>query len=808
MIKNYFLTAFRSIGRNKVFSIINISGLAIGLSAAVIIFLIVQYQFNFDKFHKDRHEIYRVVTTMHFPDSEFPNSGTPLPLAPAIKTSIPEATIVAPFEMAGFNKIAANAVSNVLTVGPGSSIFADANYFKLFQYTWLAGNPASLNQPFNIVLTKNAARKYFQNKALPDIIGATLFYDDSIQVTVSGIVQDIKQNTDFTFDEFISYSTLANSGLRKSKSFDEWGSVSSSSQLFIKLNKASGISKIEKEIDALFAKRNSKNGLPCTFQLQPLNAIHFDATFGPFKSNNASKPTLYGLLVVAAFLLILGCINFINLSTAQSVQRAKEIGIRKTIGGTKKQLIFQFLSETLLLTITALLLSIAIMPWLLKLFSSFIPPAINMGMLLQPGIIIFIIALLIVVTLLAGFYPSLVLSSYKPVAVLKSQSNNNNKTRKSWFRVTLTAAQFIIAQFFVITTLAVSSQIHYMLNKDLGFRKDAVLTFDKPWRDTSKTRPLALLSDVQSLPGVAGVSYAGSPPATGGYSATTIKVNTGKKLVETTVEIKDAGPEYFKLYDMKLLAGRLLLQSDTIKEYLINETFANFLGFKNPADAVGKFVENGNSRFPIVGVLADFNPKSLRSSVPTLVYTAQAKNYSTYHVLLKPDISGNDWKKTIAALEKKYKSYFPSETFKYVFVDDSIAAFYQDEQNTSSLLNWAAGLTIFISCLGLLGLVIYTTNQRTKEIGIRKVLGASVHQLVALLSKDFLKIVLIACIIASPLAWWAVHNWLQGFAYKTDINAWLFIAGGSIMLLIALFTLSFQTIRSALANPVKSLRTE
>lgn len=808
MIKNYFLTAFRNIKRNKIFSVINISGLAIGLSAAVIIFLIVQYQFSFDKFHKDRDEIYRVVTTMHFPDSEFPNSGTPLPLAQAIKAAVPEAAIVAPFEIYGFNKIAANALSNVLTVKPGSSIFADANYFKLFNYTWLAGSPASLNQPFNIVLTKNAAGKYFKNKAVSDIIGSTLFYDDSIRVTISGIVQDIKQNTDFTFDEFISYSTLTNSRLGKSRRFDQWGSVSSSSQLFVKVNKAAGISKIEKEIEALYAKNNNKDGLPCTFKLQPLNAIHFDATFGPFNSSNASKPTLYGLLIVAAFLLILGCINFINLSTAQSVQRAKEIGIRKTIGGTKKQLISQFLSETLLLTFTALLLSIAIMPWLLKLFSSFIPSAINMSMLIQPGIIIFMLALLIVITLLAGFYPSLVLSSYKPVSVLKNQSNNNNKTRKSWFRITLTAVQFIIAQFFVIATLAVSSQIHFILNKDLGFRKDAVLTFGKPWKDTSRTKPLALLSDIQSLPGVAQVSYAGSPPATGGYAATTIKVNNDKRLVETTVEIKYAGPEYFKLYDMKLLAGRLLLPSDTIKEYLINETFAKFLGFKNRADAVGKFVENGDSKFPVVGILADFNPKSLRSSVPTLVYTAAAKDYSTYHVLLKPDVSGNDWKKTIAALEKKYKAYFPSETFEYNFVDDTIASFYQNEQNISKLLKWAAGLTIFISCLGLLGLVIYTTNQRTKEIGIRKVMGASVQQLVALLSKDFLKIVLMACIIASPLAWWAVHEWLQGFAYKTDINVWLFIGGGTIMLLIALFTLSFQTIRSALANPVKSLRTE
>jgi putative ABC transport system permease protein len=305
------------------------------------------------------------------------------------------------------------------------------------------------------------------------------------------------------------------------------------------------------------------------------------------------------------------------------------------------------------------------------------------------------------------------------------------------------------------------------------------------------------------------MSLAGSPPATAGTSSTTMKFNKDGKEIETTVEIKQADTAYFGLYHMKLLAGRNLHQSDTVREYVVNEHYARFLGFSNPADIVGKFIERNKAQIPVVGVLADFNTKSVHTAITPLVYTSQQKVHRNFHIALAPVASNTDaWKKVIGQVEKAWKEVYPEEEFSYTFFDESIAAFYKKEQQTAGLLNWSAGLTIFISCLGLLGLVIYTTNQRMKEIGVRKVLGATVLQIVSLLSKDFMKLVAIAFIITVPLAWWAMNNWLDNFAYRTNITWWIFAISGAGMLLAALLTLSIRTIRSASANPVSSLRSE
>jgi putative ABC transport system permease protein len=716
----------------------------------------------------------------------------------------------APFVTYGAERIAANDPKNVVQKKQDNIILADENYFKVFAYEWLAGNPKILNEPFKVVLSESKAKQYFHTNNLNSIIGQAVYYNDSVKTTVAGIVKDIQKNTDFVFKDFISYSTIFNSGLRYNMSVDQWGSINSASQFFIKLNKGTSQKQIESQLASLYKKYASNEFMRSTYALQPLNDIHFNATYSAFSERQANKPALYGLLIIAAFLLLLGCINFLNLTTASSIQRAKEIGIRKTIGGTKAQLIIQFLCETVLLTVLAALLSITLMPWLIKLFADFIPPAINMGMLKQANIILFIAGLVIVVSLLAGFYPSIVLSKYNPAVVLKNQLiSANGTTRKAWLRITLTVTQFAIAQFFVIAAFAVSKQIHFALNKELGFRKDAILVIQAPWYDDSEQKKQVLLEKIRSLAGIDKALLSGAPPATSGYSAQTMEVDNGKKVIETTVEVKYADPAYFNMYQLKLIAGRNVLPSDTTKEYLVNEAYAKFLGFANPADAVGKMIKRAEVKTPIVGVLADFYAKSLHDPIKPLAYSAAENNYNTFHVMLKKnDESGNSWKTAISSMQHAWQQVYPDEEFSYTFIDDSIAKFYKSEQDISRLLQWSTGLTIFISCLGLLGLVIYTTNLRTKEIGIRKVLGASVQQIVGLLSKDFLKLVAIAFVIAAPMAWWAIYKWLQGFAYKTDVSWWLFAISGLSMLLIAILTLSIQSIRAAMANPVKSLRSE
>lgn len=822
MIKNYFIVAFRNFRRNKVFSLINISGLAIGISTALVIYLIVQFEFSFEKFRKDGDRTYRVVTELTFPgDVKFKNAGVPMPMANAVRTDLTGIELATHFVTTYSVKVAvpvAGSQSPAIFKKQTDVVYADEFYFSMFEYDWIAGSEqTAVKDPFQVVLTEERAKAYFGNLSANDIIGRQIIYNDSIKTTVAGIVKvPVEKATDFRFKEFVSLATMMITGLADQFGGNDWGSVNSASQLFVKLKPGTGAGQVNNQFAGIRKKYNpQKDGEKddTENQLQALSAIHFDADYDVFNQRQAHKPTLYGLLAVAAFLLLLGCINFINLTTAQAAQRAKEIGIRKTLGSGKKELIFQFLSETFLLTFLATVLSIVITPWLLNIFKDFIPPEITFSSINQVHVWAFLAILILLMTLFSGFYPALILTRFNPVAVLKNQLNAGTATsRKAWLRKTLTVTQFVIAQFLVIATLVVGNQINYSLNKDLGYKKDAIVSFRTPWNffaDKEDTRRYALLDKLNAIPEIEDVALGSAAPAHPGASSTTMKIDDGGKETELMVETINADPGYFDIYKMKLVAGKLPVQSDTTKEYLINETYARAIGFSNSADVVGKFVNRGSRKLPIVGVLADFHTKSTHEPIKPLAYSTVRKQSYVFHLSLKPqDGKPGLWKETLAKVEKEFKLLFPDEDFKYDFFDETIAAFYKAEQDISRLLKWAAGLCIFISCLGLLGLVIYTTNTRTKEIGVRKVLGASVTQIVSLLSKDLVSLVLIAFIIAAPLAWLAMNKWLQDFVYRTQISWWVFAVCGISMLLLAVFVLGIRTVKAAMANPVKSLRTE
>ena len=814
MIKNYLLIALRNFWRNRIFSLINIAGLAIGISASLVIYLIVHHEFNYEKFQKDGDRIYRVVTDMHFPEQDFKNAGVPGPLPDAVRSEIPGIEKSTVFWTTGPTKVdIPSRIENKNEFKKqGDIIYADDEYFQFFNYHWLGGSPAnSLDGPDKVVLTESRARTYFNYPDIASAIGQTIVYDDTVKATVTGIVKDLDEITDLTFKEFISLPTYSEQ-LKKIHGWSEWGSVNSASQFFIQLKKGMDSSRVNKQL-AVVRKKNEKHAYLATDHfLQPLNDIHFNSDFDAFDHHQGHRPTLYGLLAVAAFLLILGCINFINLTTAQASKRAKEIGIRKTMGSSRKQLVVQFLIETVLLTTLATILSVLITPSLLKIFSAYIPEGLRFGNFNQPDVFIFVISLILVVSTLSGFYPALILSGYKPVLVLKNlASANTSQGRRVWVRKTLTVTQFVIAQFFIIATMVVGKQIRFSLNQDMGFKKDAIITFRTPYNyQHPDNKQFVLQQKLRSIAGIQKLSLAGPPPANQGYNISTMKmIGKNGKEIESSVEVKQADTNYFDLYKMKLIAGRNLQQSDTTKEYVINQTYARVLGYHDPAGIIGQTLDRGDRKIPIVGVLADIHSKSLRSPIQPLAFSSEAQEHYTFHIALPPKGENTDnWKKTIAGIGSAWKEIYPEEEFNYEFLDESIAKFYKKEQDTANLLNWSTGLAVFISCLGLLGLVIFTTTQRTKEIGVRKVLGASVSQIVSLLSKDFISLVLLAFVIAAPLAWWAMNKWLQDFAYRTTFNLWIFAISGSLMLIIDLLTLSIQTIRSAVANPVKSLRTE
>jgi len=813
MFKNYFITASRNLRRNKTFSLINIFGLSIGICAALVIYLIVHHEFSYEKFLGDNDRIYRVVTNMHFPDQDFKNSGVPGPLPAAMRNDIPGMEKSTFFWLGSPVKVTIalkNEKENVFRK-QNDIIFADEHYFRFIDYQWLAGSPdKALDGPGKIVLTEGRARTYFPYSDITNAVGQTITYDDSVKATVTGIVKDLDAITDFSFKEFVSLPTFV-ADLKKNNGWDEWGSVNSASQFFIKLKAGTDTGRINREL-ADMRKKHSKDAYLVTDHfLQPLNDIHFNADYGSFGPRQAHKPTLYGLLAIAAFLLLLGCINFINLTTAQASQRAKEIGVRKTMGGSRADLVMQFLNETLFLTLLATVVSVLLTPWVLKLFSGYVPEGLQFDLIRQPHLFLFLAALVIIVSLLSGFYPAMILSGYKPVLVLKNLAYaNTSQSRRVWIRKTLTVSQFVIAQFFIIATLVVGKQIRYSLNKDMGFKKEAILNFNAPYNfQNPDDKQFVLQQKLKEIPGILQLSLAGSAPADENTNISTMKFNKDGKEIETSVQVKQADTGYFSLYNMKLVAGRNLEQSDTTREYIINEAYAKFLGYNDPAKIIGRFIDRSDRKIPIVGVIADFNTKSLHSGIPPLAFSCQAKRHATFHVALAPKLTDTDsWKATISKIETAWKEVYPEEEFKYEFFDESIAKFYKKEQQTARLLNWSAGLAIFISCLGLLGLVIYTTTQRTKEIGVRKVLGASATQIVSLLSKDFIQLVIVGFAIAAPLAWWAMHKWLEDFAYRTGISWWVFALSGMLMALIALLILSIHTIRAALNNPVKSLRTE
>jgi putative ABC transport system permease protein len=827
MLKNYLSVAIRNLLRNKAFSVINILGLSIGISSALVIYIIAHHDFSFDRFEQGGDCIYRVVAEASNKGDIFYGRGVPAPLGEAIHKEVSGIEEITSFRYYSPVKTTVSATPN----GQPSSfkaleniIFADQRYFNLVAYEWLAGSShTALAETGRVVLDETRAKLYFPRLAYKDMIGQKVIYDDSIVTTVAGIVADLdaKGNTDFSYEEFVSLPTLLdNKFLRDQYYWDDWGSSTSDHEVFVRLDEGIKSSVVEAGLRKLHNKyqpeADKNNGSKERWLLQPLKDIHFNADFGTLNADYgntpiASKPVLYSLILVATFLLLLGCINFINLTTAQAVQRAKEIGIRKTMGSSKWQLISQFLCETFVITLAATILSLSMVPLLLKAFTDFIPQGLHFS-LWQPYVLAFVAILVCAVSLLAGFYPAFVLSSWQPIQVLKSHAYRGERgSGKVRVRQTLTVFQFVIAQAFVMATLLVGKQISFLLSQDLGFRKEAILGFRTPHdSDTSYSRRLYFIHELQQIPGVVRVSLGSDMPSSGNSWTTPINYQEGKKSAQANVEVKQGDTNYLSIFHIPLLTGRAAGPSDTIKEIVISETSLHAIGFQRPKDALGKVVTFNGKHVPIVGVMKDFYAHPLDQANPkkAMVFTEAGKYSRQIIVALSGTTAKAAWKPTIAQIEAQYKIVFPNEDFRFAFFDDSIRAFYSREQMTANLMQWAMGITVFISCIGLLGLVLYTIRQRVKEIGVRKVLGASITDIVTLLSKEFVKLVAIAFVLATPMVWWAFHRWINNFAIRTEMSWWVFAAAGLGMVLLALITLSIQTIRAARANPINSLRTE
>ncbi len=811
MIRNYFKIAWRNLLENKLFSAINIISLAIGLCASFVIGLIVYYDFTFDTFHSGGDRIYRITSNFKSLEKDFYNSGAPIPLGTSLKSTITNIDVTSSFftmSPASIKIVNTNQKYEYLE----KTIYADENYFDLFEYQWLAGTPEkALAAPYEVILTKNRAKKYFPTLNPEQIVGQSLIYNDTIPATVMGVVANYAKRSDLIFEEFISVKTFESSGMASIGLDNGWNNTNSASQLFVKLHENASVTDTQEQLDKLAKEHEDKRlaefGMKRKFYLQPLNDLHFNSDYGIFNDSisPASKPVLLSLGCVALFLLLLGSINFINLNTAQATKRAKEIGIRKTFGVSKNQLVFQFLIESLLLTVVAAILSLLFSSWLFHIFSDIIPNDVGFELFANLEILIYILLLILIVAFLSGFYPALVLTRFRPVLVLKNQLLPSNN--KSSFRKYLTTFQFVIAQIFVIATILVSKQVNFLINKDMGFKTEAV-AYVRTWSNTSIDKRLRFMNEIEALPEIRDISLGGNPPASNSTISDVVTCFNGQKEIHTELQLLYGDQNYRDVYDIQLLAGRERL-NDSIKEYIINESCSKVLGFENPEDAIGQVLLLNQEQAPIVGVMSDFNQRSLKSKIEpmALVGSWHRQTFHTIHFSFQ-DQNMKSWSDAISKVENIWKGIYPSTTFKLNFMDDTVQQFYQEERKTSLLLNWAMGLSVLISCLGLLGLVIHTTERRTKEIGIRKVLGASIMRLNLLICTEFISLLGIAFVIAAPIAWLGLNKWLEDFSYRTDLSWWVFMLSGIVMLIIALLIMSVRTFSIVNANPINSLKTE
>ncbi|WP_437396128.1 ABC transporter permease [Flagellimonas lutimaris] len=816
MFLNNLKIAWRSILKNKLFSLINVLGLSIGICAAMVIGAIVYYDFSFDTFHKDKEKIYRITTEFKSMGNTFSNRGVALPLMRTFQEGVPGVQIAAPFRNTSFSKVE-NKRQDLSFKNVENAIIADDAYFELFDYDWLAGDRESaLSEVAQVVLSEKKAERYFPHTEIGNIIGRTLIYNDSIPVKVTGVVADFKQNSDLRFTEFMSMASAKMFGISDLKTSDAWNSTNSGDQLFFKIKDQASVAVIQSRLDAL--EEEHKNKAPWAenqkrlFVMQPFTDIHFGGEYSEYPFNNsdhvASIKVLKSLTFVALFLLLLGCANFVNLNSAQALTRAKEIGIRKTLGSSKKHVIRQFLVETLILTSVAAVLSLVLAPLLLRQFADFLPDDISLTVLYTLKGVLGIFALIILVSVLSGFYPAFVLSGFRPVSVLKGQFSKGDRGVR--LRKTLTVFQFVVAQVFVIGTLLVAKQLNYVMNKDMGIKTTAIAYVSAPWNDNSKIKKERLFNQIKEIKELSNVSFGDGPPASNNYTSTVLTYYKDNVEMHQQTQLLWGDVNYLDTYNIPIISGRERL-NDSIEEYVVNEAFAKEIGFENPEDVVGQFIKMDTMNIQIVGLMRDFNQQSLKSTIGPMAITGDwgRGNYSSFRSI-HFDLGENSeqWTNSIKQIEKTWASIYPDEEINLQFMDEVVESFYRTERSTVQLLKWATGLAILISCMGLMGLVVYTTERRIKEIGVRKVLGANLAQLNLLLCKEFLILVGVAFVISVPISWYLIQEWIQEFAYKTNLSWWVFMASGLGMVLVALAVIGTRTYRTANINPVESLRNE
>jgi len=806
MFKNYFKVAMRNLWKNKGYSAINILGLAIGLATCLLILIYVMDELSYDKFYKKSDRIYRVDADINFGGTHWILAVAPDPLAATLKNDFPQVEEAARFRDYGGIRIRKGNEN----LQENKVIFADSTLFNVFSLPFIAGDPkAALTDPVSIVITEKMAKKYFNTA---DAVGKTLVLNDTSNRKVTAVIKNIPSQSHFNFDFFLPLrSEESRSGNWLSNNFNT----------YVVLKEGADPKKLESQFDAVINKylapqalqvfhatmeEFKKTGGHVYYSLMPLTQIHLHSSKTGELGANGNIQYVFIFSAIAAFILLIACVNFMNLSTARSSNRAKEVGVRKVLGSSKQNLISQFLTESVSISFIALVIAIGIAELLLPYFNQVSGKQIDIGLFSRPWLLPALLLLMLVVGVLAGSYPSFYLSSFQPVTVLKGKIAGGFK--RSWLRSSLVVFQFAISIILIVGTVVIYNQLNFIRNRKLGFDREHILVIQNcyPLGKQAKT----FRNELLNIRGVEAATMSGFLPTSDYRSDSPL-------FPDATLDQKSAvamqtwyvDEDYIPTLKMQILKGRnFSAQMPTDSSAIIlNEAAAKLLPFDDPLNKTLYYLTNINSRetkaYHVIGILKNFNFNSLREQVsPMGLFYAEERGKIAVR------FTSADKSFLVSAVENKWKSIAPNQPFSYSFMDEDFNNIYRAEQRIGRIAISFSVLAILIACLGLFGLVTYAAEQRTKEIGIRKVLGASVNNIVNMLSKDFLKLVFIAMLIAFPLGWYFMNKWLQDFAYRISIDWKIFLTAGLVAILIAILTVSAQALKAAVASPVDNLRTE
>lgn len=791
MLSNYIKIALRKLNRHKSYTLINVVSLSLGIACAILIFTLIKYHLSFDTFHADQNRIYRIYTELHGDKVSY-STGVPNPLGEAFRKGYSVAAKVG--RIAFLPK-------RVVAVSPQKKFeddiaFADPDFLSIVNLPSLQGKPQSALQERNTALiTDRIAKKYFGDN---DPIGQILHVDDSLVVRITGILQNLPPNTDFRSEIYIPFGNLQDHSPWMVEK-DWWFSVNKEMQCFVRLKpNVSAVSVDSLIFSAISAKHYDKEMAKYfRFKLQPLSDVHFN----PNLRGRAEKKNLWTFALIGFFLVVTACVNFINLATAQALERSREIGVRKALGSQRGALFWQFITETALIAGMSLTIALGLAYLAIPFVNQWFDIELVLNLLTDTYLFAFLLVLLLIVVFCSGAYPGLILARFQPVLALKGKLSQQSAGGFS-LRKGLVVTQFAITQLLIIGTLIITNQLRYSQQADLGFRKDEMVILPVP--DNKKAKINTLRAQFSELAGVKNVTFFDTPPASDFLGSTNIRYDSRPKPEGFSISIKAADHQYIPTFNIPILAGRNLYPSDTVREYLLNETAVKALGLATTRDVIGKSATINGQKGIIAGVMKDFHYKSFHVAIEPLCLTTRSDIYSSCGV----NVNLANLGPTLAGLEKAWIAMYPSSIFTYRFLDEDIDRLYKLDTMLLRLIQAFAGIAIFVGCLGLYGLVSFIAAQKKKEIGIRKVLGASTSGILWLFGKEFSRLLLVAFMLAAPLAWWITNKWLTNFVYRIEPGAGIFILAILITFVVALLTVGFRSVKAALMNPIKTLRTE